>query len=948
MSNRKNSEFRIHNSQLKDFSPQIYKSYIAIMKLASVLLVILFIQCKPLTISRKSKPPKAEKKEIALQKEIAELEKKVDKKQKKNDVTEEKAKKPEEILQELEKEMLEKEQASKFLSDKYYELGKELYKSRELENAKSALIKSLEHNPANAQAKTLLQDIKLELGEVTSGDIGNIARTETQRIFAQIQGARFEVTKLYQDAIDDFKEKKYQDAKLKFTKVIETLKLFPYELKLQDVEKKSKEYLKQIDKEIKREKFIESKKLQEKAQEEAKNIEEKEKAYTKKQLQQLIKEALYHLKAKNFTKSKELVKQAQEIAPFNRKIQQLAAKIDEAEFIHKNKVLEAVQEEEEAKRKIMEESKTIIPPEEFNFPSKEIWAEIKKRKPDVPIIQSKEETIFEREVETNLRKLSVEAYSISNLADVINPLRIQADEQGIKINFNYMGKNSLEEVKVPEKIAPYPFAGGTGEDFIRELKKVFPNLIIKIVAGGVVFLDKTYEIVKEEFVTKLYNVRDIIEPINTLSKTPRIPGVGLQEDFAVEAMPGIKSETLVKLICKDIKEFISTVDTADQGNSVNCDEPDRFKEFINQDSAQNLGVISVTAPEEAHLIVREILKNIRHFSSIMISVETRFLLVTEDFIQDIGIDMRGLNADDFDNAVLLSSFPNPPFSFFSRDVAKIVPTTAIGQLPNPPLIKNQPSAGIFRQSHDLRGRLENIMADDQVVRTLFRNILEPAGGFTAQYTLLGNTQIRAILRAVERDRRIKTLLGQNIVAHNGERVYFRNINKLKYVKSLQDSGSLPGQPLLTPETADIVDGVFLDVRPVVDNDRKYVRLELEPQVVSLIPPPPDIKKIEFVAATTTTFGGGTQPPQGGEIRRFIETPEREFQELKTSIVVPDGGTVLIGGLTGRVEGTARQEVPVLSQIPIIGSLFSRKIKGYQRRILVILVTAKIIVPEEKE
>jgi len=140
----------------------------------------------------------------------------------------------------------------------------------------------------------------------------------------------------------------------------------------------------------------------------------------------------------------------------------------------------------------------------------------------------------------------------------------------------------------------------------------------------------------------------------------------------------------------------------------------------------------------------------------------------------------------------------------------------------------------------------------------------------------------------------------------------------------------------------------MDVRPIVDSDRKYIRLELEPQVVQLIPPPPDIKKIEFIVPTTTTFGAGGATTTGAEIKRFIETPEREFQELKTSVIIPDGGTILIGGLTGRIEGTVTQEVPILSHIPIIGSLFTTKVKGYQRRILLILLHAKIIIPEEKE
>ncbi len=927
-------------------------------KCLCILMIFFLIQCKPFVFSkgkRKKEPPKSEL--AKLEKEIEELEARLGLREVKREKVPEKVqkegKKPEEILKELEEEMIEKEQIRVYLSEKYYELAMEYYKARELENAKEAVLKSIEHDPLNSKAKSLLENIKLELGEVTPGDIGAIARSETERIFAQIQGARFEVKKLYEEAITDFNNKKYKDAKLKFKRVLETLKWFPYELKLQDVEKNSNEYLKKIEEEIKKERFIKARQMQEEALKEAKAVEEKEIAYMQKQLAQLLKEIVYNLKAKNFIRARELIEQAEKIAPFDKKVKQLSKKVEEAEYIYKNKQLSMIKEEEEAKRKIIEEGKTVIPPEEFNFPSEEIWEQIKKRKPDVPVVKAKEETIFEREVRDNLRKLRIEELTFIKLDDLIKQLRDLAELQGVRINFNFIqvGERSPVDISVPEKyITGYQFPVGTGEELLAQLPKVFPDIVVKIVPGGVLFLEKTEQVAREEFVTKLYNIRDIVSSINTMTEPPRIQPAGGVESFRVDPLGGVNIDNLRNIICFEIKEYLPTVQSPEGEQQDICGDTEKIKQYVNIDNAEKLGVIAITAPEEAHLIVKEILKNIRQYSSILVSVETRFLLVTEDFIQDIGLDMRGLNVEDFNSNIVLSSFPNPPFEFFSRDIAKEVPTNQPGEAKRPPMVRDEPSAGIFREADDFRGRLENLLANDQVVRTLFRNILEPVGGLTLQYTLLGTTQIRAILRAVERDRRVKTLLGQNVVAHNGERVYFRNINKFRYVKKLTDQSATTGQPLLVVEAEDVVDGVFLDVRPIVDNDRKYIRLELEPQVVTLIPPPPDIRKIEFVAGTTTTAIGTPPPPGGGagEIKRFIETPEREFQELKTSIVVPDGGTVLIGGLTGRIEGTARGEVPLLSKIPIIGTLFSRKIKGYQRRLLIILVTAKIIVPEEKE
>jgi len=77
-------------------------------------------------------------------------------------------------------------------------------------------------------------------------------------------------------------------------------------------------------------------------------------------------------------------------------------------------------------------------------------------------------------------------------------------------------------------------------------------------------------------------------------------------------------------------------------------------------------------------------------------------------------------------------------------------------------------------------------------------------------------------------------------------------------------------------------------------------------------------------------------------------PELELQKVRTRALVPDGGTLLLGGMKTVKEKNLESGVPFLSDIPILSFFFSRKgsYETYQK--LLILLTAKIILPEEYE
>ena len=55
----------------------------------------------------------------------------------------------------------------------------------------------------------------------------------------------------------------------------------------------------------------------------------------------------------------------------------------------------------------------------------------------------------------------------------------------------------------------------------------------------------------------------------------------------------------------------------------------------------------------------------------------------------------------------------------------------------------------------------------------------------------------------------------------------------------------------------------------------------------------------------------------------IELPELHIERLRTTATIPDGATLMLGGLKRTVDNTQHSTVPFLGEIPVIGSLFSR-------------------------
>jgi len=71
-------------------------------------------------------------------------------------------------------------------------------------------------------------------------------------------------------------------------------------------------------------------------------------------------------------------------------------------------------------------------------------------------------------------------------------------------------------------------------------------------------------------------------------------------------------------------------------------------------------------------------------------------------------------------------------------------------------------------------------------------------------------------------------------------------------------------------------------------------------------------------------------------------PIFSVRKVDTEVSIFDGATVIIGGLTREEVKTVNDKIPVLGNIPFIGKLFQSNAESYQKRNLLIFVSASIV------
>ncbi|MBZ0135200.1 MAG: tetratricopeptide repeat protein [Planctomycetes bacterium] len=351
------------------------------------------------------------------------------------------------------------------------------------------------------------------------------------------------------------------------------------------------------------------------------------------------------------------------------------------------------------------------------------------------------------------------------------------------------------------------------------------------------------------------------------------------------------------------------------------DEPNALKFFGGQ--------LVATHNPQVQAELRDFLDELRKIAGLMVNIEVRFISVEDDYLQDFGIDFRGnggpAQVPNQANTTLEDVTTGPEdnaggqFDNGSGGIAPANPTSGIffnNQDPNnPPVNFNQ----------DIRGRFEHIYDN------ALGNMLTNTGGFAMQFAYFVDlTQINAVIIAVQKRKKARVLTAPRLSAFNTQRANITIVNQIPYVQDFE-LNSATSAAIANPVIDTILDGMVLDVKPTVSNDRRFITIEVQPTIAELALPIPTF---------TTTLGPTSSVT--------IQIPEIKLQTVQTTVRVPDGGAVVIAGLKTVRDKWVESGVPILSDIPLLGLLFKRQGRSKEQYNLVIVVHAKVIDLNDEE
>ncbi|EIJ41950.1 type II secretory pathway, component PulD [Beggiatoa alba B18LD] len=181
------------------------------------------------------------------------------------------------------------------------------------------------------------------------------------------------------------------------------------------------------------------------------------------------------------------------------------------------------------------------------------------------------------------------------------------------------------------------------------------------------------------------------------------------------------------------------------------------------------------------------------------------------------------------------------------------------------------------------------------------------------YTIDNAGQTRALLGAFASNSRISILSSPRVMVKSGESATINVGTEVPIVTSQSSDSSQQSDSTILQQIQYRTTGVLLTVKPIVHAGN---RIDL------------DIKQ-EVSNATTNEFSG-------------IDSPSILNRSITTKLTLNDGGSVLLGGLISNNNNVGNSGVPVLKDIPIVGSLFKTESSSVERTELIAIIVPYVI------
>ncbi len=414
-------------------------------------------------------------------------------------------------------------------------------------------------------------------------------------------------------------------------------------------------------------------------------------------------------------------------------------------------------------------------------------------------------------------------------------------------------------------------------------------------------------------------------PLMSLDDDTTRTGIPYYNQMAPQGLGGITAADFTELI-QLIQNVIEPTSWEEEGPSIRA-------------YANTLSLI-VTNTQDVHDQIQDLLEKLRELNDVQIVVEVRFITLSDNFFERIGVD----------------------FDFQIEDHANVQALNGVrpDQVPGTVVIGRNPgNTNTFVPSADL---------DVGFLQNSFASAIPQFGGFDAStaanfgFAILSDIEVFFLIQASKGDQRTNVMQAPTVTMINGQTATVFDGSFRPFVTSLipvVGDFAAAQQPVISwmPE------GSSLTVRGTASNDRRFITMTLVPffsQISQVDTFTFESTRVTDQFGTGDTTGGNGQGGAGGNGGNdddptdtiiegtTVQLPTLVTTTVSTTVNVPDGGTIMIGGIKRLSEGRNERGVPFLSNIPYINRLFKNVGIGREASSLMMMVTPRIIIQAEEE
>ncbi len=350
--------------------------------------------------------------------------------------------------------------------------------------------------------------------------------------------------------------------------------------------------------------------------------------------------------------------------------------------------------------------------------------------------------------------------------------------------------------------------------------------------------------------------------------------------------------------------------------------------------------LAIRQTEENHEEIHELLEKLRSLNDLQVAVEVRFITISDEYFERIGVNMNL----SFQSDVTESDLDDDQLRPSKQGVYGIYDAGSSGD-------------DMFTENLNI-----NFTQNSYGLAVPQFGNYDPSVGAQMGFAILSDIESYFFVSAAESDTRTNVLQAPKVTMFNGQTASVSDFTSVPYVSTVipvVGEFAVAQQPVITV----INEGQFMTVQATASPDRKYVRMTVVPFFCKITDNDRTFKfeGTDSVSTNSTTANKGSnilssitderETTSGAEVvsaGTTIQEPVTSSFSVYTTVNVPDGGTALLGGIKRLSEGRNEGGVPILSKIPYLKRLFSNSAIGRETTSMLMTVTPRIIIQEEEE